>query len=367
MPTADASTDRPFIRSATFPAALALFWLCFIAAYTVRGALLGYDHPWQAFERRCLVALVGVALSALMYAVLSRSPGRTLASGIACTVVMSIPAAAVFSTCSQLMFSVVAPLPGESCATGLPCTLQAFLFEVSDMMINWTFVFAAWGLLCLSLSAAAAQRDALVASSRYREAARLAEIRALRYQVNPHFFFNVLNSLQGLVNQNRREEAESLIGELARLFRATLAADPLAESTLEDEIDLQQRYIAIELRRFPGRLALDVQLDPAAAQARVPALILQPLVENSIKHGVAHSSALVTIRIRAQMAAGMLQLSVADDARRELPPSAAGLGIGLQNVGERLALHYGEQAQCRASSRGPGFITELSLPLTRAA
>jgi len=355
------------IRNSRMVLALALFWLAFLGAYTLRGALLAYDHPWQAFERRALVALVGIGLSMLMNLVLARRSGSSLGTRIGLTVAMSIPAAAIFASCSTLLFSVVAPLPNETCDTGLVCSMQDFVTAVSDLMINWSFVFAAWGLLCLSLATAAEQKEALLAGARYREAARLAEIRALRYQVNPHFFFNVLNSLQGLIGQNRGDEAQALIGELARLFRATLATDPLAESTLADEVDLQARYIAIELRRFPGRLALDIALDPAVADVRVPALILQPLVENSVKHGVAHSSSLVTVSIRAQAVGDSLLLTVSDDAQGVAPAAGAGLGIGLQNVRERLVLHYGDKAECKPAAATPGFITELRFPLRSAA
>lgn len=346
----------------TVLAALAGFWTVFVAAYTLRAALLQEADQWPALERRCAVAVVGVVLAWGMYVALARP--ASLRARVAWTVAMSVPAAIVYACCSVLLFGVLAPMPGETCATGAPCTWPRFAADVSELMINWLFVFAAWGLLCVALANSAEQRATLAANAAFREAARTAEIRALRYQVNPHFIFNVLNSLVGLIGQDRRRDAQALIGDLATILRQTLAADPLAAATLAEEVAMQTRYLRIEERRFPGRLALRTELAPGTERVHVPALILQPLVENAVRHGVARSRGLVTVTIRAVCTDGMLVLVVADDAQPAAHSPMPGLGVGLQNVADRLRLHSGERAVCRSGPTGDGgYAVELHLPL----
>ncbi|MEO5640881.1 MAG: histidine kinase, partial [Sphingomicrobium sp.] len=156
----------------------------------------------------------------------------------------------------------------------------------ADASVVWLFFFAAWSAFYL---AAQAQRDAAAARQRIAEAeaaARSAQVRALRYQVNPHFLFNTLNSLSSLVLANRPAEAESMILKLSAFFRSSLTLDPTADVTLADEIALQQHYLDIEMVRFPKRLRVEVKVAPGLEHALLPALLLQPIVENAIKYGV---------------------------------------------------------------------------------
>ena len=237
------------------------------------------------------------------------------------------------------------------------------------MLINWSFVFIAWGMLYLSLAAAAQARAADRRSSAHREAARLAEIRALRYQVNPHFLFNVLNSLTALVSRRETAEAELLIGEIGRFFRHGLSTDPVADTTLGDEVEMQRRYLELERRRFPERLTIAIDVAPGAMDAAVPPLILQPLVENAVKHGVGRTGRPVTVAITAAVLPGdRLSVIVEDDApgAADDPPRPDGLGVGQRNVADRLAARYGVDARLTA---GPGvhggYRAQLLVPLVR--
>jgi LytS/YehU family sensor histidine kinase len=322
----------------------------------------------HALLNRLPVALVGMALGWLIYAALSALHARTLPFRIACLAALSLPAAVIFATVNFMVFDILAPLPGEHCAGG-PCTFRDGLIAVSDSSINWGFVFAAWGLLYISMASAAQTRAADQRARINSEAARLAEIRALRYQINPHFLFNLLNTLSSLVIRRRLEEAEALIGEIGRFFRYSLAADPVADSALGEEIEMQSRYLELERRRFPHRLNVAVEVADGVDRAQVPTLILQPLVENAIKHGVERSRAAVTLTLRAAEAAGRLVIVVEDDARPEpddpdrSPPP--GLGIGLNNVMQRLRARFGDEASFVAGPLAEGgFRVELRLPLT---
>lgn len=239
--------------------------------------------------------------------------------------------------------------------------------QIGDQALNGYFFFAAWGALFLALSYAAAVRAAEREAAGYRAAARDAELRALRYQVNPHFLFNTLNSLSTLILKDRRDDAESMILNLSTFFRTSLTADPTEDVVLSEEIRLQRLYLDIEAVRFPERLIVDISVPPALANACVPCLILQPLVENAIKYGVSRAKRPVTIRIGAREDSLGLVLTVEDDGE-PLGEDAKlrGAGVGLKNVTDRLKARFGDEAACRY---GPlangGFGVTLFMPLIR--
>ena len=371
--TSPLSTDRsPRLAPRIVAVALGSFWASFLALYTARGVLLWGAHQGDAFVRRVAVAGIGMALAWLMYELLWRLRAPSLRATIVWTAALSLPAAALFATANVLVFNLIAPVGGETCATGLACTFPTLFAEVSDQAINWSFVFAAWGMLYLSLSSSAQARIADRRAATHREAARLAEIRSLRYQINPHFLFNVLNCLLSLIIKRQLAEAEELVAEIGRFFRYSLAADPVADSLLSDEVAMQVRYLDLERRRFPSRLHTAFDVADDVAQARVPSLILQPLIENAIKHGVGRSEAPVTIAIRARRDAGRLRIVVEDDApfleaSAAEPHPPAGIGIGLHNVAERLRARFGADASCLAGpGPGRGFRVELTMPLVAA-
>lgn len=353
--------------------ALAAFWGAFVFLNTARAAMLGYADPLGALLRRILLASVGIALAWAIYRLLARHQGASLRRGIILTCATSLPAALVFSTTNFIVFDMLAPHPGEGCGGGRSCTMHDLVVSVSDQLINWTFVFVAWGTLYLSLASAARTRAADRRASEHREAARLAQIRALRYQVNPHFLFNVLNSLTALVSRRETAEAEALIGEIGAFLRFGLATDPIADTELRDEIEMQRRYLELERRRFPARLTFTIDAAPGTEAARVPPLILQPLIENAVKHGVSRTTAPVTIRVTSRMAPGpSVEIVVRDDALPVDPaecPAAPtdGLGVGLSNVCDRLAARFGAAASLEAGPvAGGGFRAVVTLPLLAA-
>lgn len=215
----------------------------------------------------------------------------------------------------------------------------------------------------MALGNAEQRRAAEWREAEYRRAAKAAELRSLRYQVNPHFLFNTLNSLSALVMVGRAEEAERMIQTISSFYRHSLAADPTSDVPLADEIALQRHYLAIEGVRFPDRLRVEFEVPEDLEHACVPGMILQPLVENSIKYAVSATTRPVTISIRAQAVADLLVLTVADDG----PGTAVvggGTGIGLDNVRNRLAARFGAEGRIES---GPlpagGYATVLTLPI----
>jgi len=376
MPRTPPTDDYPRVNARVILIALTGFWGCFVTLYTLRSALLYGHHQEASFVRRVAVACVGMALAWLIYRMLAWLRPSSLAPKIIWTAAMSMPAAILFSAANFLVFDVIAPIPGDTCAHGLPCTLHDAIVSISDQTINWSFVFAAWGLLYLSMVAAMQTRAADLRAATHREAARVAEIRALRYQINPHFLFNLLNALSTLVIRRQLSEAEALIGEIGRFFRYSLAADPVADAVLGDEIEMQARYLELERRRFPSRLNIVFDVDEKVAAALTPSLILQPIVENAVKHGVGRTSSTVTIAIRASEASGgRLRIVIEDNARpgddgpMDAPDASAptGLGIGLKNVADRLRARFGADTACLAGPLpGGGYRVELIMPLVLA-
>ena len=243
----------------------------------------------------------------------------------------------------------------------------------ADSAVTWFFFFAAWSAFYIAM---VAQSQALGAQRRVAQsesAARAAQVRALRYQVNPHFLFNTLNSLSSLVMSSRPEEAEEMILKLSTFFRSSLSLDPSADVTLAEEIALQSLYLDIERVRFPKRLKVEIDVPAALQSARLPALILQPVVENVIKYGVSPTRDKVVLSIVAREAGpGRITVAVtnsgkAPSAKPRKKDTPHGTGVGLGNVCERLEARFGKAAQCQF---GPldegGYRVVMTLPLDRA-
>jgi LytS/YehU family sensor histidine kinase len=249
---------------------------------------------------------------------------------------------------------------------GMTPTELAFR-SVVEGSLSWYFLFAAWASLYVAIGYATQLRASDSRAAAFEREAQEAQLRALRYQINPHFLFNTLNSLSSLILSQRTDVAERMIMNLSTFFRTTLTADPTADIALEEEIRLQRLYLDIEQVRFPERLKVEIDIPPELAAARVPVLILQPVVENAIKYGVARSRRPVALRISASEEAGRLHLKVKDDGEAAAATAAeGGAGVGLKNVCERLVARYGVQAGCfHGPDPSGGYTVHVILPVVR--
>jgi LytS/YehU family sensor histidine kinase len=199
----------------------------------------------------------------------------------------------------------------------------------------------------------------------FRSAAKAAELRSLRYQVNPHFLFNTLNSLSALVMTGKADRAEMMIQTISRFYRHSLADEPTGDVYLEDEFDLQQLYLDIEAVRFPERLTCNFDLPDDLKKARVPGMILQPLVENSVKYAVSTVARSVTITVAAREEFDRLVISVSDDGPGVPEGTPHGFGIGLANVSDRLEARFGSDVAFTSAPIPGGYKTEMRIPLSR--
>jgi sensor histidine kinase YesM len=194
-------------------------------------------------------------------------------------------------------------------------------------------------------------------------ASREAELRALRAQIHPHFLFNSLNSINALIAA-RPEEARRLCVRLADFLRRSLTVGSRESIPLAEELDLAEQLLGIEKVRFGDRLAHAVVADDAARACAVPPLLLQPLVENAVTHGIAQMLEGGEIRIEAERRGPELRISI-QNPRDADAPGRKGTGIGLQNVRRRLLALHGDAAEVRAAPDGEVFRVELRLPASR--
>jgi two-component system sensor histidine kinase AlgZ len=191
--------------------------------------------------------------------------------------------------------------------------------------------------------------------------ARDAELRALRLQVNPHFLFNTLNAVSALVAAGANRDANRMLARVSDFLRATLAHDGRHEHTLAEELALTEAYLDIEKARLGERLQLAMHAGPDLLDAAVPYLMLQPLVENAVRHGIAPLAAPGRIDIRVARADDRLCVDVRNDGAQ---PATSGGGIGLANVANRLRHLYGDAQRVDAGWRDDGrFHVSLTLPL----
>jgi len=356
--------DEPRVSPRVAALSIVGFWLFYFFINTLKSWLGHMDDQLWMTERRAVVTLLGMALTGILYLIMRAADRGSMRVLIAAAFLFSIPITVAYAAINHAAFYLVAPV--ESVLVELeekPIEERNPLSMILWAASGWYFFVVAWAVLYVALSYAAKVQFAERRAAKYRADAQAAELRALRYQVNPHFLFNTLNSLSSLVLGRREDEAERMIMNLSTFFRTSLTADPTTDVSLADEIRLQRLYLDIERVRFPDRLMVEIDVPPELDEARVPGLILQPLVENAIKYGVSRSKEKETIVIRARALDGRIRLSVEDDGdgSGSVEP---GHGVGLRNVCDRLETRFGRVARCESGPcKEGGWRVVLVMPL----
>lgn len=195
------------------------------------------------------------------------------------------------------------------------------------------------------------------------KAALDAQLRSLQAQIEPHFLFNTLANVVSLIGP-APEQARAMLERLIELLRASLAASRAPLTRLDDELRLIEAYLAILALRMGPRLRVEWQIEPAARAARIPPLLLQPLVENAIRHGLEPKLEGGRVRVAARLQEGRLELTVEDDGLGFAPRADAGLG--LSNLRDRLAALHGAAAYLRIEDAAPGTRVRIELPCETA-
>jgi LytS/YehU family sensor histidine kinase len=197
-----------------------------------------------------------------------------------------------------------------------------------------------------------------------------AQMRALRMQLNPHFLFNTMNGISSLMRSDV-EAADLMLEQLSRLLRITLQRGDAQFIPLSDEMEFIEMYLAMQDRRFAGRVRQEMKVDPHLHDALVPTMILQPIVENAYAHGLSRISSNGLLTVEAASEGSRLRLSVTNSGSGLRPPSAnntPGKGIGLTNVQDRLRMHYGsDQSFSISKIENSAVRVIVTLPLQHSA
>lgn len=268
---------------------------------------------------------------------------------------------------------------------GLPMLLLPFLIDSAGYnspvfrywAINWfgnnflPNVFIYWLILSTGLIFSYYERyqNEMLKASQLDAQLSNARLQALKMQLHPHFLFNTLHSISALVLKNENRDAVKMINRLSELLRLTLDKIETQVVSLEDEIEFTQRYLEIERIRFQDRLTVEMDIDPQALKAEVPTLILQPLIENAMRHGVDSNSSASQIQIAAHLENNQLQMEVRDDGKnlKKISRQTDGGGLGLKNTRERLSELYGEDYSFSLSrSENHWTIAQIIIPFLPA-
>jgi len=275
---------------------------------------------------------------------------------------------------------------------GIDAWLQGIYFSVTSettfaqRMLGLAFLdgtlLGAWSALYYAINFFLTVEEQADRLERLEAQATSAQLAMLRYQLNPHFLFNTLNSISTLVLLKQTEPANAMLTRLSAFLRHTLVSEPGSKVTVAQEVETLQLYLGIERMRFEDRLRTEFKVDPEAANACLPSMLLQPLVENAIKYAVSPQEEGASITLAAQLVGRRLRVAVSDSGpglregggASSVPPSLAGVGrtvstgVGLANIRDRLQQAYGEDH--RFEIRNPpegGFTVIIEIPYESAA
>jgi two-component system sensor histidine kinase AlgZ len=339
--------------------------------FTRLAGLIGYLGLWLVLGLAATVRLVLRGGWAWDEAVLSAVP-LSLAYGVVCLAAWYVCRAFPLLGAGTVGRVLLANAAAAALTSTVWVAVAQWWVTIAGGVTDWsrdaTLLLFAAGVLLFLLSSAmhyvfmaieaqeAARRQALESAVLARE----AELRALRAQVNPHFLFNSLHSIGSLAG-TRPAAAREMAIALGEFLRHSLKLGGLASVPLQQEIDLMAQYLSIEQVRFGDRLQVHIDVQPEAGLTPVPPLLLQPLVENAIKHGVAGMLEGGLVSIEARRQGPMCRVTVINAFDPDAQPRA-GTGTGVRNVRDRLATHFGQAASFDARAEGNRFTVAMAYP-----
>jgi len=340
------------------------FWLLQIAVWFGYGleqflAGIGVGQPVEYYKLCLFDVICGIALTLVIRWAIKSTWNSSLRvrlwAGGSALIAMSAVYGYVWKLALYAMCENCSPPPSY-------LGYISFFFGALYLLFAWT---AAYVGIKLARQLQHERETALKATAM----AHQAQLRMLRYQLNPHFLFNTLNAISTLVLDGRSETANGMVGALSGFLRYSLDSDPEQRVTLDQEIDSVRRYLGIEQVRFGDRLRVGILVTPEAASALVPSLILQPLIENAIKFAVSRREEGGRIELVAHADGDTLEITLRDDGPGSLdyvPKSGGGHGVGLANTRERLRVLYQERQTFTIRTCAPqGTLVTLRLPLER--
>jgi sensor histidine kinase YesM len=347
--------DRPFFddKNRAFWILQSIGW----SGYFFLRSLSGFANSmgWMFLVHTLLLTATGYSLTLLMASLYRRlikmKPIWTLVLSLATVVI----AAGTFSIIET--WSVATFLKPEFRPEGIVQYLGAILLDFS--------ILAAWTALYYGINYFLLLEDEIRQREKLEGQASTAQLAMLRYQLNPHFLFNTLNSISTLVLLKQTERANAMLARLSSFLRYTLVNEPAGKVTLAQEVETLKLYLEIEKMRFEDRLRPHFRIEPETIGSRLPSLLLQPLIENAIKYAVTPAENGADIWITASREGQAVRIEVADNGNGDGAEIAASpsTGVGLPNIRDRLSQAYGatHRFESRQNERG-GFSVIIEIP-----
>lgn len=360
----DGAPRRPAPRWLLGALAIFLGWTFVGLLGLGRGVLSGLSGggplPPHALRETLVSVWLWAALTPLILHLARRYPLSTSDGGgaLAAHLALHLCAAALVHAADVLLDTVLMPLVGAPLHGGIARRLAG------ESFIN-VFSYLATLACGHALAYHRLYHERLSREAALQAQLSRARLQALEMQLRPHFLFNALHTIGSLVRDGQRDEAVRAVAELSELLRAVLREGGAREVPVRRELELVERYLHLQRARFPDRLVVRSAVEPAALEALVPGLILQPLAENAIRHGVEATDGPVEIDIGARVEGDTLWLTVRNSAAAS--PDLGALGIGLSNTRERLRQLYGDRQRLELRAVQGGTLAAVALPLRRPA
>lgn len=337
-----------------------IFWGANLAIRTAAAAQILPEFTWTFMPSRVLIVLAGAAVTTFIHVALSQYEDWTTARRLAFALLLCVLLLGPMHLLERALALAVAPDGLKNDHTSP--------FSFSDYVLQFGWVFFMWAGYYFAQDHAFRIRRQAAELGRAQEAAHQAQLKMLRYQLNPHFLFNTLNALSTLVLEQRNADAEKMILRMSRFMRYTIDTDPTQLTRLDEEARVQLLYLEIEAARFGDRLRVECEVPRDLSGCLVPSLLLQPIVENCIKHAISPSACGGLVRIQASETGGRLRVIVEDDGPGLRGGQERRGSIGLRNTRERLATIYGTAATVTFEERAQGGLRVVfSLPVQREA
>jgi two-component system, LytTR family, sensor kinase len=323
---------------------------------------MGRGHPWLIFATELVSWLPWILATPVIVSLARQYPifPRLTASAVICHslvfAIVGLGAEAWFAAL-QAFFN---PWEYRLAPTFSDAWRSSLLFQFLTYLIVYALIlgFTSW------LDAREGRARETMETARLSTALAKSQLAALRQQMEPHFMFNTLHAITGLVRDRENEAAVSMIVGLSEFLRRGLEDSHRSQVSLAEEIEYLQRYLELQKLRFGERLKVSIDIGPELSQARVPSLLLQPLVENAIKHGIAKRAGGGTVRIVGVRANDQLSLSIYNDAADSpVDWEAPRTGVGLSNLRARLKILHGDATQLELRpSDTHGVVVIVRLP-----
>jgi hypothetical protein len=345
------------------------YWLCQLGGWASYGlieavaATVVVHLPWvRAALEVLVISAIGLGLSHVLALVIRRKVWRHLR--LTARIPRIVALSAVLGLCASCVVSLlgVGSWQTADLEVGVPALRPTVVFAVQ--VTNWTFLFLLWSTLYFGLLAIRDRQLAELRESELARALQAAELRLLKSQLNPHFLFNALNSVRALIAEEPAR-AQSAVTQLARLLRYTLSSGHGELVTLEQELAIVDDYLELEALRLGERLRVERDITNQARTLRIPVMLLQILVENAIKHGIAELPAGGLLRIYAGVKDRSFVLEVENPRPERQRAVASHESIGVNNATKRLDLLFGPGATFDLDLSRPALaLARVSLPFT---